>query len=161
MIRYCNHCEKEFDFKIKSMKELENLTCPKCGQKVEKESRKPVDEESKEGVANAISSAYGWMIYAIYSCMFVFSIVGIYAYLRNKDGLLYIASLLMILVGLFWYGSFLLCGVFLALGTGIGFLIFHTLKGACFGLLIGSIVWQLVRFCFQRFLGALIHAGRS
>ena len=35
MKRYCEKCQKEFEFNINSMKDLDNLVCPDCGEKME------------------------------------------------------------------------------------------------------------------------------
>ncbi|MBQ9233367.1 MAG: hypothetical protein IJ167_04940, partial [Lachnospiraceae bacterium] len=124
MLRYCTNCRKEYDFNIKSMEDLDNLVCPECGSKIDKNSRKPVDSgaNSAEKAAANVVSGYFTIRYYIH---FVLAITGLIGYFTGHLNLLYIMTSLCVIIYIvqFFIGrvSFVSGLFFIPLGAVIGF----------------------------------------
>lgn len=160
MERYCVNCNKSFDFKIKSMTDLDNLVCPECGAKIDKNSRKPVVEDNMDA---KIGSIFQKVFHFLYIFYMLCAVVGIIAFFLNLSKLLYVVTAISLLV----FVLQLLSGrntfrsglVFLPIGAVAGYLKFGTYEGACFGVMIVFAIRHVVRDVILRLIWALV--GRS
>ena len=148
MKRYCTKCEKEFDFEIKSKEDLEHLYCPQCGEKIDANSRKPVDpqiEENEQTIGNVMLYIFKFM-YVFYMFM---SILGIIGFIFKIDILLYETTIICLIVFiaqiLTKHETFETGKVFLPLAAILGYLIFEDLRGICLGILIVFFVRHIIR----------------
>lgn len=159
MLRYCGTCRKEYDFKVTSMKDMDNLVCPVCGDRVDKNSKAPArpdPDKAGETVGN-IAAGFLYIIYVFY---FVCAIVGLLAYVLKEDRILYFVTALS--VGMFFLSilmgrlRFITGFILLPAGAAAGFAAFGGLRGACAGMmliffvrfiikdLILSLFWKLI-----------------
>lgn len=152
MKRYCTNCQKEFDFTIKSMQDMDSLVCPVCGSKVDKDSRAPEYKEVSVGTnrtANAIGNAVSCLFTLNYMFYISVSIVAVVAYYFNLDKLLY--TMTGISLGLFliqfFTGSYTFRSgiIFLPIGAAAGYYLLKSIRGACFGIAIVFILRHLIR----------------
>lgn len=149
MIRYCPKCDQEYDFKISSMGDMEQLSCPVCGEKIDKNSRRPHDyvQEAKTEIA------IGTAIYKLISISFLFflfcGIMGVIAYVFHWDTFLYIDTAICVVIFLWNSGrdsiNPLRSSLWLIVGAGLGYLIFKSIRGACLGVMVSLIVRHFVR----------------
>lgn len=160
MVRYCPNCKREFDFNIRSVKDLENLSCPECKIQIPSDSRKPVMESENEKPANTIGAVYVRMLRFFYVFLIICSILGVWFYLAHLDTALLIVTIIAVIFGLVRYGSLGFCCLLLAGGGIVGWGLLKTVRGACLGVMIGCIVFCVIRGLFYRLIGALIKAGR-
>jgi len=152
LIRYCTNCRKEFDFTIKSLEDLENLTCPECGAKVDKNSRAPAYDAVSKGsdkMENAIGSTFSFLARLNYIFYIAISVVAVIAYYFNMDKLLYTMtgiSLGMFLIQLLTNSLTFRSGlIFLPIGAAAGYYLLKSPRGACFGIAIVFILRHLIR----------------
>ena len=75
MVRYCINCKKDIDFPIKSIKDLDSLVCPVCGNPVGKNNRNPEivnnDDKIEQGIGNAVGVFLGFCICFIFFLPFL------------------------------------------------------------------------------------------
>lgn len=169
MIRYCTNCKKGTDFPIKSMTDLDNLICPECGSKVDKNSRTPVDKPLVEDASQAEDMIAGglYFFYRIrYYFFLAFAIVGIVAYFTGMDQLLYTVT--AINVGVYVIGLLLgritfLSGVaFIPMGAAIGYnFVDASLNGICLGILVVFAIRHLCKSVFYSLIRALVRLGNK
>ena len=86
MNRYCVNCQKEYDFKIKSMEDLDNLVCPVCGARIDKNSRKPA-ETGKNGktAEGTIGNVVGGYFTIKYYFHFILAVIGLVAFFLSHS----------------------------------------------------------------------------
>lgn len=152
MKRYCTNCQKEFDFTIKSMDDMNSLVCPVCGSKVDKDSRAPELKKVSDGTdktVDAIGKTLSCLMTLNYMFYISISIVAVVAYYFNLDKLLYTMtgiSLGMFLIQLFSRSLGFRSGIiFLPLGAAAGYYLLKSPRGACFGIAIVFILRHLIR----------------
>ena len=167
MTRYCVKCRKDFDFTIKSIKDMDNLICPECGLKIDKNSRNPdLDKsEDREKTAEAIGSAFHVMARINYIFYVTASLVAVAAYFFHLDTLLYVMtgiSLAVFFVQLFSQSlSFRTGLIFLPAGAAAGYFILKSVQGACLGIAVVFIIRHLFRHLFFFIFNKLISASNS
>lgn len=165
MIRYCTKCEKEYDFPIKSMGDMDHLICPVCGEKVDRESRKPRDlvreEKTEIAIGRTIMAFLNFWFYLYLIC----GIVGIVAFLLKWDVLLYLVT--AVSVFLFfkpsgrYRNSFFQSTLWLAAGAGAGFFFFRSVQGACFGVEVSLVIRHIVMVLLMKLFSLLIRWVRK
>ena len=165
MLRYCTNCQKEFDFKIKSMEDMDNLICPECGSKIDKNSRKPV-ETGVNSAEKAVSNVVGGYFTIRYYIHFVLALIGLIAFFAGKFDLLYIMAALCVIIYLvqFFIGraGFISGLFFIPLGAVIGVLVLNkVLRGICLGIVVVFIIRHLIRGFNYFILSKLIHMGNT
>jgi DNA-directed RNA polymerase subunit RPC12/RpoP len=148
MKRYCEKCQKEFEFIINSMKDLDNLVCPDCGEKIGRESRRPVDpriEENEEKIGRLMFAVWGFN----YTFYLVFAVIGIIAYFLGFYPLLYVTTFINMSAFfsqlcrrnlIFRTGVF-----FLPLGAALFYYYFRTPQSICLGLQVVFTIRHLIR----------------
>lgn len=154
MLRYCKNCQKEYDFKISSVKDLEHLICPECGNPIDKDSKKPIEGMQNHQMETAIGKAYSGMIYVGIVTILLCTILGSMAYLLKWNFVLYVVTLIGLAAYGFIYGVLNLNVIYPVLGGICGFVLFHSLTGICFGMIIGifvrriltTIIWKAISF---------------
>ena len=147
MNRYCVNCQKEYDFKIKSMEDLDNLVCPVCGAKIDKNSRKPAatgkNGKTAEGTIGNVVGGYFTIKYYFH---FVLAVIGLIAFFLHLNGLV----------------SFLSGLIFIPIGAVIGaVLIGELLRGICLGIVVVFIIRHIVRGFLYFVLAKLVKLGNS
>lgn len=168
MIRYCSNCKKGTDFPIKSMTDLDNLICPECGSKVDKNSRTPIDKPLVEDAAQAetLISAVFYYLYRIrYFFFLAFSITGIVAYFTGLDKLLYTVTAISVgvyVIGLMLGRIVFLSGIaFIPMGAALGYyLVSSSLDGICLGIMIVFAIRHMFKAFFYKFIHWLSRLGR-
>lgn len=164
MKRYCANCQKDFDFPIKSMKDLDNLICPECGSKIDKDSRNPAENVSAESekTEEAIGRTLALFVNINYFFFITLSLVSVAAYFLKMDKLLYTMtaiSLGVFLIQLFFRSLSFPTGIlFLPIGAAAGYFIQKSIQGACLGIAIVFIIRHLIRGVIFRLIGKLISA---
>ena len=153
MKRFCSNCNKEFDFEINGMKDLENLVCPECGHRIGKNSRLVVDDtENEEKMLGFLGGVltFFWFFYLI------ISLLGIGAYFLHWDKTLYVLTGIILCVysaQMLWgSGRFALGLILIPAGAVAGYIYLKTVQGACFGVMavfaarhiIRDVIWNLV-----------------
>lgn len=167
MTRYCVKCRKDFDFTIKSIKDMDNLVCPECGLKIDKNSRNPdLDKsEDRERTADAIGAAVSVMARINYIFYITVSLVACAAYFFHLDTLLYVMtgiSLGVFFIQLFSQSlSFRTGLIFLPVGAAAGYFIFKSIQGACLGIAVVFIIRHLLRNLFFFIFNKLLSISDS
>lgn len=161
MNRYCNNCQKNYDIPgIKSMKDLDNIVCPMCGQKIESNSRKP---QPASGFSDA-ELHWAKIIQTLFNMSYLFyltmAVIGIEGYIFHHDLLLYIATgiaVAMYILQVYTRTATFRWGMLLLpLGALAGGFYFRTPQGACLGICIVFAVRHLLRDVFWKLLGRFI-----
>lgn len=162
MIKYCTNCRKDFDFTIKSMKDLDSLVCPECGSRIDKDSRNPALDEvarATDKTEETIGNAFGCLMSLNYVFFMSISVAAIVAYNFHWDMVLYILtgiSLGLFVIQLFFRSVAFRTGfIFLPLGAAIGYFVLKSVRGACLGIAIVFIARHLIRALFWRLLSKL------
>ena len=163
MERFCTYCNKNFDFPVKGLKDLDNLVCPECGRKIDKNSRLVIDdEENDQKVASVLSGIFTffWFFYL------VLSLLGIGAYFLKWYMALYVLTGIILSVYtvqlVFGSASFISGIILIPAGAVAAYLHFKTIPGACLGImavftlrhLIRDVIWRLI-MTLVRFLSKL------
>ncbi len=164
MYRYCKSCKKEFDFTIKSVTDLDNLICPECGQKIDKNSRK-TDEIRATGeyevAENMISGGLSCLYTIRYYFFLVLSVIGIVAFFGENYKLMVamtIANVVIYVIGIFLTRRFSIWGLgFIAAGGFLGYqFMVADINGICFGILCAFTVRHIMKaFLFRLLFGLL------
>lgn len=160
MVRYCQVCQKEYDFPVKSMKDLDELFCPVCHSPVRLDSRKPIVEEETEQAAHAIGNVYAGVLRFFYLFLVICAGLGLLFYILHMNGPLIAVTIVAMLFGLLRYGNFGLCALFLIGGAVAGFLLGKSVRSTCLGVMVGIVLFCIVRDLIYRLIEALIRAGR-
>lgn len=147
MVRYCNNCCKEFDFKIGSVNDLDHLVCPQCGAAVDKNSKKPQSVKSAHQVEDVVSKTYSGLIGFGFATIILSGVIGIVSFILKWNILLYLDTLIGLIAYLFIYGLLGYGTILLALGMLIGGLCAKSFAGICLGLTVAMML--------RRFLGRL------
>ena len=148
MKRYCEKCQKEFEFNINSMKDLDNLVCPECGSKIDKESRRPVDpriEQNEEKIGRMMFGILGFN----YMFFVVFAAIGVVAYYLGLDPVLYFTTAVNLII----YLSHIAGGsrnfrsglVFIPVGAAVLYYFYRTPQSACLGVQVVFIIRHIIR----------------
>lgn len=160
MLKYCTNCKKNYDFKIKSMTDLDNLQCPECGKKIDKNSSKPVDHSESDKVSNSLGKMFYNFARIGYLFYITISVAGIISYFLNWNKPLYITTgicvgffLIQLIIG---YCSFRSGIIFIPLGAAAGYLILKTVNGACLGILTVFVIRHLFRKLFFWIIGKIV-----
>ena len=159
MNRYCPKCQKEFDFQIRSSSDLDNLVCPECGGKIDRNSRKPFDSSSRDKTETAIGMAFFTLTRINYFFFSAVSAIGIVAFFLHWDKALYITTgicLALFLFQLIKGTLFFRTGpFFIPLGAVAGYFLFKSIRGACLGVCIVFVARNLLWNLFFWILGKI------
>ncbi|MCQ2589422.1 MAG: zinc ribbon domain-containing protein [Treponema sp.] len=160
MLRYCQNCKKEFDFSIKSMSDMEQLICPECGEKVGKNSRKPVDTLGTGITEQKIGYAYARIMHFFYIFYFLCAVLGYCAFFFKLDRFLYIITAIpvsaFLIQTVFRTSTFPMGMVFLPIGAGLGYFFLHSIQGICIGVHSVFLIRHVLRDILFRLIGKLL-----
>lgn len=159
MKRYCTKCEKEFDFNIRSVTDLDNLVCPECGEKIGKESRKPRDPNA-DNLEETIGRGFAAIFRFAYIFYMVLGSIGVVSFILHEYYILYpvtlialVCVLLQVFTGTFVFQAGM---IFLPVGAVVGYLIFNSVEGMLFGIDCVFVIRHLIRDVILRLLGLMI-----
>ena len=163
MLRYCVNCKKEFEFPPLAVSGKVKLICPECGGIIDKNSRRPADDESVRKTEEAMGRAVGGLFHLAYIFYLALGIVGVLSFVFGLSGLLYAVTVVVLAVYIIQFATgnlaFTSGVVFLPVGAIIGFLIFKSIGGACLGIHVVFIVRHLIRDVIYRLIFRLIRMG--
>ena len=95
MKAYCNKCNYEFEYTPKSMKDLENLKCPRCEEKVSPKSKKTYKQNEKE---KRIDNTLYTIINILRIFYLIVSIIGLIGYFMGIKKILIICAVICIII---------------------------------------------------------------
>lgn len=161
MNRYCTNCRREFDFKITSMEQMDNLVCPVCGGKIDKNSRKPRDVETENRIEEAIGEGFYNAFRFAYYFYLICGLIGVAAFFLEWYGILYVLtgiSLITVFVRFvgtagrrpFFLLLILTCG-------GIGYYLYGTIQGICLGVMVALIIGHIFKTVILRLFFGFIN----
>lgn len=148
MLRYCGNCNEEYDFNIKSVKDMDNLVCPVCGMKVDRNSKAP-QRSDPDRTSDSIGNAVSGILYIAYIFYFACSIIGLAAYIAGEDKLLYSVTALCLI--LFFLGllagrlRFITGFIILPAAAAAGYAALEGLRGACAAVMIVFFVRFIIK----------------
>lgn len=157
MNRYCKFCEKAYDFKVKSVRDLENLTCPVCGEKIDYTEK---GKQQIDNVEQKIGHAYFSLLHFAYSTYILCGGMGVFSFFMHWNLLLYILAIFCGIVFLIHFGI-LYGGMWLLLGCILGGVIWKSLSGICLGVLLVVLIRQLIRNGIVRLIGWFVQRGKD
>ena len=142
------------------MTDLDNLICPVCGGKIDKNSRAPVVDDNMDA---KIGSIFQKVFHFFYIFYMLCSVVGIIAYFLNLSTVLYVATGVCLVVFVIqWFSGYMTFRtglIFIPVGALIGYLKLGTYEGACLGVMIVFAIRHLIRDIIFRLIWSLV--GRS
>ena len=92
---YCIDCDYEFNYSINSMNDLSNILCPKCGNKIDINSKKKV--YTSKGVLVFDKTVHKLLDFYYYF-YFILSIIGLVGFYLGFNKLLFICSIISFIV---------------------------------------------------------------
>jgi len=177
MQRYCKYCNTDFEVNPKAITSREDLICPNCGNKVDKNSRRPAGGNSdstnnnisnnniskssdiNDGIENAISKAFR-ISYLFYVTL---ALIGIICYFLHAYKVMYIMTAIVLVAYIIQLvigsASFVLGVILIPVGGALGFFLLHGLNGACLGILAIFFIRHVIRDIFLSLIEKLISAG--
>lgn len=160
MKKYCTKCKQSFDFQIKRMSDLDNLVCPVCNSRIDKDSNPPVDNTYSDKTVNAIGNTFRVFATINYFFFVTLAIVGIAAFFLKLDRLLFVMTGICVVTFLIQTAA-RICTfrsglIFLPIGAVAGYLIFRTIQGTCLGVLAVFLIRHLLRDLLFSLIGKLI-----
>ena len=149
MKAYCNKCDYEFEYKLNSINDLDNLKCPKCNEKVSPKSKKlRIPTKHEEKMDNIL---YGILHFLRIIYLFI-AIIGIIGYFHHHETLLIICTVLCVvlysierIIGLN-YLSFLLIATilsFIICINKIGGVVDCIFLSICIGFAVSTVIREI------------------
>ena len=160
MIRYCTKCQKEFDITIKSMDELENLQCPYCHEKVDKNSRTPQNKAENEWAEGFVGKLYHTFLRLRFYLYPVLGGIGLATFFLHAYVLLYVLTLITLLVFLSQFGLGSRRMLWPIAGAMCGYYVFRSPEGVCAGIMASWLVRYVVRTIWFEIIVKLIRIGQ-
>lgn len=160
MIRYCAHCEKEFDVNIKSMEQLEDIRCPFCDRHVDKNSRPPQNKSENEAAESFVGRLYYKFLRFRFLLYPVCGVIGVGAYLLQLNTLLYTLTLITMLIFLTQYRLSSYRMLWPIAGAACGYYFFRNTEAVCAGIMAAWIVRHIWRLLWLHVIVKLINIGR-
>ena len=163
MKRYCKKCQCEYDFQIKSMTDLDNLICPVCGNKIDKESRAPREIDQAEQI---IASGLSWYYTARYYFFMFFAILGIALYFLEIEKGVYAVTRIWLVTYLLrnrrFFRSFSVCIACMVASSALSYkYIDRSLQGICLGILVVFAIRHMLKAFGYKLLAKFIRLGNS
>lgn len=160
LIRYCTRCQKEFDVAIKSMDELEDLHCPYCQAKVDKNSRPPVSQKENEEMGNWIGRMYYLLLRFRFVIYPICGAVGCVAYVLKWNTILYAMTLFTMCIFLLTRMMTSFAVLWPIGGAIIGYVTIRTPEGAYLGIMVAWLLRHIWRLLWINVIVKLIQIGR-
>lgn len=156
MFRYCKICKKEFDFKITSVKDLDTLICPECGNLISRDSKKPADENGGKQTEHIVGKVYTGIIQIGFISLFLSFVLGYIAYFFKWDAVLYIDTVVGLIGYAVIYGLLNPNILYVIIGALGGTVITHSLQGCCIGLITGMFVRRVLGKILMKVIASLV-----
>lgn len=164
MNRYCPNCRKEFDFAITSIEDLDGLVCPECGCRIERNSRRPLEDPEEERLEMSLGLVLLVLFRIGYYFFAVFSLLGAAAFflhvswlLRLSVGICLATFLLQLVLKVHQFRT---GPLFLPLGAAAGFFFMRSLDGACLGIcavfMVRHIMWEIFSWIIGKIMGSVL-----
>lgn len=154
--KYCEDCNQKFEYIVKNINELNEITCPKCGKKTNKDYKKTEPPSKLEKKLDKIIHKILNFYYYFY---FIFSVIGIIGHLLEINKLLIISTIICItmyiielIIG-FTRNIFGLCGIIISVIIGNIILkdfIIGSSLGICYMLLISNIIKIIINLIINK-----------
>lgn len=154
---YCEYCDLEFDYEIKNMDDLKNVTCPKCNRSVNPKSKKIIPltktEKTVDNIANTIINIY-------YYFYFVTSILGLIFYFTKLTKLFEITTILIIIGIIIDYlrgytrNIFGTLGLLISIGLGI-YIIKDIKTGTFLGITVCTFISSFIKQIINKIINKL------
>ena len=158
---YCEYCDLEFEYEIKTIEDTKNVTCPKCNKRVNPKSKKIIPltkkEKTVDNIANTIINIY-------YYFYIVTSTLGLIFYFTKLAKLFEITSILIIIGIIIDYLRGYTRNIFGTLGLlisiGFGIYLLNDIKiGAFLGIVtitfissfIKQIIYKIINKLFRKY----------
>jgi DNA-directed RNA polymerase subunit RPC12/RpoP len=154
---YCEYCDLEFDYEIKTIEDTKNVTCPKCNKKINPKSKKTIPltktEKTVDNVAHTIINIY-------YYFYLVTSILGLIFYFTKQTKLFEITTTLIIIGIVIDYLRGYTRNIFGTLGLlisiGIGIYIIKDIKtGAFLGITVCTFISSFIKQIINKIINKL------
>lgn len=161
MLRYCNNCNKDFDFTPQQVSGKSDLICPLCGNVIGKGSRNPAIKLAVDQKEEEIGNIFGKLAHFSYIFYLVIGLIGVAGFFLKLDMLLYIATgVALTAYAIQWITRTVIFTsgiVFIPIGAYIGYNYFGTVNGACLGVhavfiarhiirdVLYSLIWKFIR----------------
>ena len=149
MIRYCINCKKDIDFPIKSIKDLDSLVCPVCGNQVGKNNRNPEIVNNDDKIEQGIGNAVGVLFRILYLFYFLFAFPSMFFYYFSLTKALYVCTIInvvfYILQLIFWGRRFWIGVVLIPVGAALAYYFLRTIAGVCLGIQIVFLAYFVIR----------------
>ena len=154
MLRYCTHCQKDFDFSPAVVSRHEPLICPECGSVVGYNSKNPARIRETEKADEAIAGILAAFLHMAWIFYMFTGVLGIAGFFLKQNMLLYTATVISLSVfaiqlvtGTLIFTSGIL---FLPIGVFFGYLHYGSLEGACLGIHLVFVIRHLIRdLCYM------------
>ena len=160
MVRFCPNCQKDIDFPVKSIRDLDSLICPECGCKVEKNSRNPDLVNNDDNIESGIGNAFAVFFRIMYLFYFLFAFPSLFFYYFSLSRLLFIFTAINVVFYLlqlvFWGGRFAAGVILIPIGAVVSFFVLRTFMGVCLGIQIVFLAYFLIRGLFYDILFGII-----
>lgn len=154
---YCEYCDLEFDYEIKNMNDLKNVTCPKCNKKINPNKKKYVPltktEKAVDNIANTVINIYFYFY-------LVTSALGLIFYFIKQTKLFEITSIIII-VGIIidylrGYTRNLFGTLGLIISIGIGIYLLNDIKiGAYIGITVCTFISSFIKQILNKIINKL------
>ena len=165
MLRYCIHCQKDFEFSPAAVSRGETLICPECGHVVGYNSNNPVRLRETEKADEVIGGIFVFFLRMAWIFYMLMGILGIAGFFFKLNMLLYAvtaislsAFLVQILTGNLVFTSGI---IFLPAGALLGYLHYRSPEGACLGIHLVFVIRHLIRDLLFMLLTKLIRMTRD
>ena len=154
---YCEYCDLEFEYEIKTIEDTKNVICPKCNRRVNPKSKKVVPltktEKTVDNVAHTIINIY-------YYFYLVTSILGLIFYFTKLTKLFEITTILIIIGIIIDYlrgytrNIFGTLGLIISIGLGI-YLINDIKIGAYLGIVVCTFISSFIKQIINKIINKL------
>lgn len=145
MLRYCPNCKKDYNIHVKSMAEMDQMVCPVCKGKIEKESKNPEHIGAEDGMESHIGKTMYELIYLSILFYFCCGLISIVAFVFHWDKVLYIVTAVSVIGYFLQYFNMELGLIWMTVGAVAGYFIFHSVQGACLGVEVMLIIRHIIR----------------
>lgn len=154
---YCEYCDLEFEYEIKTIEDTKNITCPKCNRRVNPKSKKVVPltktEKTVDNIANTIINIY-------YYFYLVTSTLGLISYFTKLTKLFEITTIIIIIGIIIDYlrgytrNIFGTIGYIISIGLGI-YLINDIKIGTFLGITVCTFISSFIKQIINKIINKL------
>ncbi len=156
MLRYCEHCKKDYDFEPLAVSGKEPLICPGCGNVVGKNSRNPANHVDTEKTDEKTGNAFAGLLHLSYIFYMTMGLIGVVSFFLGLYPILFIVTLISLTAFLIQFitgtVTFATGIIFVPAGAIIGFIFLGGIPGACLGIHLVFLIRHLIRDVILRLI---------